>query len=236
MHDITVEGYEVAKSVLELLFRYFRTVHPLKMAWHLIWIMAVLAMLSITYIVSFHFLPVMELWQRSRSFDHFRTELSTSVAVDHQVNTELQQVLQRTHADRAYVFRYHNGIPAVGGVPFIFHTNTHEVIRPGVNRVISLMQRIPSSINVHMNQEFIQNRCVTLNDLDLDTTGHDYWYYQSRGSIHLVRCAFYTTQGDLLGFVGLDYVNRSNPVSLDQVSSQLRESAQRLGIMFQRSP
>lgn len=224
----------MAKSVLEILYKYFRTVHPLKMLWHLVWIMLVLCMLSITYIVTFHFLPVMDLWQRSRSFEHFRTELSTSVAIDHLINQELERILNLTEADRAYVFRYHNGIPAVGGVPFIFHTNTHEVIRPGVNRVISLMQRIPSSINVHMNREFLQNHCVVLKDLDLDTTGHDYWYYQARGSIHMVRCAFYSAQGDLLGFVGLDYLNRNTSIEFDQKVQQLRHSAATISQIVQQ--
>jgi hypothetical protein len=224
----------VAKSILELLLRYFKTVHPLKMLWHLVWISLVLFVMSITYIMTFHFTPVLDLWQRSRSMQHFTHELTTSIHVDARISEELQRALTQTHADRTYVFRYHNGIPAVGGIPFIFHTNTHEMIKPGVNRVISLMQRIPSSINVHMNQEFARGRCITLTDIDLDPTGHDYWYYQARGAKHMIRCPVYSQHGDLIGFVGADYVNDSRAGDVRAHESMLKQTAVNVGHILQQ--
>lgn len=224
----------MAKSIIELLLRYFKTVHPVKMLWHLVWITLILCVMSITYIVTFHFEPVLDLWQRSRSMQHFTHELQTSIAVDTRIMEELQTVLSHTQADRSYVFRYHNGIPAVGGIPFIFHTNTHEVIRPGVNRVISLMQRIPSSINVHMNQEFARGRCITLTDIDRDPTGHDYWYFQARGARHMIRCPIYSTQGDLIGFVGADYVNEQQLLNMTVQEVNVKQSAQNIGQILQR--
>lgn len=165
---------------------------------------------------------------------HFTHELNTSIHVDTRITEELQKVLTATLADRTYVFRYHNGIPAVGGIPFIFHTNTHEVIRPGVNRVISLMQRIPSSINVHMNQEFARGKCITLTDIDKDITGHDYWYYQARGAKHMIRCPIYSRQGDLIGFVGIDYVNDGRSSELSGHEVTLKQSALNLGQILQQ--
>ncbi len=225
---------DVAKSIVELLLRYFRTVHPLKMLWHLVWITLVLCAMSFTYIVTFHFTPVLDLWQRSRSMQNFTTELTTSIHVDARITEELQKVLTNTLADRTYVFRYHNGIPAVGGIPFIFHTNTHELIRPGVNRVISLMQRIPSSINVHMNQEFAKGKCITLTDIDKDTTGHDYWYYQARGSRHMIRCPIYSRNHDLIGFVGVDYVQEVAAINMEAREAYLMQSAQAIGQILQQ--
>lgn len=224
----------MAKSIVDILFRYFRSVHPLKMLWHLVWITLVLCVMSITYIVTFHFQPVLDLWQRSRSMQHFTNELNTSIAVDARITEELQKALISMQADRTYVFRYHNGIPAVGGIPFIFHTNTHEIIRPGINRVISLMQRIPSSINVHMNQEFARGKCITLTDIDKDTTGHDYWYYQARGARQMIRCAVYSRQGDLIGFVGADYVNEGHSGNLDAQEAALKQAAQQVGQILQQ--
>lgn len=215
--------------MLELLLRYFRANSPLKMLWHLIWFSLMLCALSVTYIVTFHFEPLLDIWNRSRSLEHFRSELNTTLALDAQITDELQRTLRLNQADRAYVFRYHNGVPAVGGIPFIFHTNTHEVIRPGVPRVISLMQRIPSSINIHMNLEFAQNKCVVMKDLDQDANSADYWYYQSRGAKHMVRCAFYSNQGDLLGFVGLDFMNPQVELNLQSVEASLKVVAENIG-------
>lgn len=201
---------------------------------HLVWMFCVLSMLSVSYIVSFHFQPVLELWQRNRSYEHFRHELNTSLALDAQIVDHLNRVLSQAHADRAYVFRYHNGIPAVQGVPFIFHTNTHEVIRAGVPRLISMMQRIPSSINVTMNQEFAQGNCVVLSRIDLDNTSSDYWYYQSRGTRSMIRCPLHSEQGDLLGFVGLDYLSVTDTDSLHDAEHNLRRSVERISRIMRR--
>lgn len=222
------------KQIVELLLRYFRSMHPLRMLWHLLWLTMVLMMCSASYIITFHFESVVDLWQRSRSFEHFTRELNTSLVVDTQINDELTILLRSVHADRAYVFRYHNGIPAVAGIPFIFHTNTHEVVKPGVNRVIGLMQRIPSSINVNQNQEFAANKCIVFVDLDQDPSSPDYWFFQARGARHMLRCAFYSRQGDLLGFVGLDFLHPEQKDQLNRTQEFLKESAIKIGIILQQ--
>jgi hypothetical protein len=96
------------------------------------------------------------------------------------------------------------------------------------------MQRIPSSINVHMNQEFSKGACITILDIDKDTTGHDYWYFQSRGSRHMIRCAIYTAQNDLIGFVGLDYLNTFDHQTTTSTETHLRASASAIGSILQR--
>ena len=224
----------MAGSIIESLLKYLRATKPLTMMLHLMFIIVVMCVLSVTYIITFQFTPVMDLWQRSRSMEHFRNELTTSLHIDTQINDQLQTIMTQTHADRAYVFRYHNGVPSVNGIPFIFHTNTHEVIRPGVTRVISLMQRIPSSINVHMNQEFANGACITIMNVDNDPTGNDYWYFQARGSKHLVRCAIYTDSNDLIGFVGLDYLHTFTSEQITTTQSQLRASAAAIGRILQQ--
>lgn len=207
-------------NILEIITRYLRATHPLRMAWHLLWIFCLLAMLSISYIITFHFVPVMDLWQRSKSMTHFRQELSTTLAVDQSINQELQRLLDETGSHRAYLFRYHNGIASVNGIPFMFHTNTHEVIKPGVARVIAYNQRLPISINANMNGEFARRNCVTMTNLERQAESLNYWYYQTRGAYSMIRCAVYTAQGDLLGFVGLDFVDRT---PADQVRSKERD-------------
>jgi hypothetical protein len=211
------------QDILKIIIKYLKSVPPLKMAWHLAWIFCMLCMLSITYIITFNFKPIMDHWERSRSIEHFRSEMSNSIAVDARVNNELNNILQATRADRAYIFRYHNGIPAVAGVPFMFHSNTHEVIRPGTSRVIMFNQRLPSSLNVSMNVEFSKNNCVIYNGLSERVDGVNHWYWQTRGSHSMIRCAIYTRSGDMLGFVGLDYI--ANPTDHDHADNELKLKA-----------
>lgn len=221
------------QDILQIVLKYLKTVPPLKMAWHLAWLFCMLCMLSVTYIVTFNFKPILDHWERSRSFEHFRSEMSNSITVDARVNHELGNLMQATRADRAYIFRYHNGIPSVAGVPFMFHSNTHEVIKPGTSRVIMFNQRLPSSLNVGMNMEFSKNNCVSFHNLNEHVDSVNYWYWQTRGAHNMIRCAIYTRNGDILGFVGLDYISTLSDHDSAENELKLKASAALLSRLFE---
>lgn len=225
----------MVQSIIQLFLRYVKTVSIWRMFAHLIWLACLLVMCSVTYIVTFHFQPVLDAWQKSRSINHFRAELSTSIAIDTRVNQELQSTLKETGADRSYVFRYHNGIPSVAGVPFIFHSNTHEVIKPGVSRVILFSQRIPSSLNTSSNQDFTRRLCKVYTHLDDDQNSVNYWYYQTRQAQSMVRCPIFTSQGDILGFVGLDFITDASEHTLQEADRYLKSVANNLGRIFDKN-
>ena len=44
------------------------------------------------------------------------------------INALLERTLLRTQADRVYVFEFHNGNTALGGLPFLKMTNTYEAL------------------------------------------------------------------------------------------------------------
>ena len=211
------------RNSVEIVLKYLKTTHPLRMLWHMIWLFCVLCILSMSYIITFHFTPVLDLWQQSRSMNHFRVELATTLAVDQGINQELQRLLDETGAHRSYLFRYHNGIATISGTPFMFHTNTHEMIKPGVARLIAYNQRLPTSINTAMNAEFARRNCVVMTNLERQVESISYWYFQTRGAHSMIRCAVYSAQGDILGFVGVDFVERT---ALDQVRSKERDVQQ----------
>ena len=218
----------------KILLTYLRTVHPLRMLWHLFVVFCLLSMLSTSYILVWHFQPVFELWQRSHSMNNFARELQVSVAVDTSANQTLNQVLTNTHANRAYIFRFHNGIPSPNNVPFIFHTNTHEVIKPGTNRIINFGQRLPSSLITSMSQEFLKRKCVSLYNINARTDSATYWFYESRAAIHMTRCAFFSNKGDLLGFIGIDYTEPTATSVVRNNEDVVRQSADQLGKIFDR--
>jgi hypothetical protein len=223
------------QSVLQLFLRYFKTVHPVRMFLHLVWLACLMIMGSMTYIITFHFQPVMDSWQKSRSINHFKTELHTSIAIDTKVTQELSSLLNETQSDRSYVFRFHNGIPSVAGVPFIFQSNTHEIIRAGVSRVILFSQRIPSSLNSHSNQEFTKRQCVTFTNLDDDLNSINHWYFQTRQARSMLRCPIFTRDGDIVGFVGLDWLQDARAESLQDADRKIKSSAATLGKIFDQN-
>jgi hypothetical protein len=223
------------QSVLQLFLRYFKTVHPVRMFLHLVWLAGLMIMGSMTYIITFHFQPVMDSWQKSRSINHFKTELHTSIAIDTKVTQELSSLLNETQSDRSYVFRFHNGIPSVAGVPFIFQSNTHEIIRAGVSRVILFSQRIPSSLNSHSNQEFTKRQCVTFTNLDDDLNSINHWYFETRQARSMLRCPIFTRDGDIVGFVGLDWLQVARAESLQDADRKIKSSAATLGKIFDQN-
>jgi hypothetical protein len=227
-------GWKIMLEFTKIIVQYLRTVHPLRMLWHLFVLFCLLSMLSTSYILAFHFQPVMDLWQKSRSMNHFARELQDSVAVDTAANLALTQLLAASNGNRAYIFRFHNGTPSPNNVPFIFHTNTHEVIKPGTNRVINLGQRLPSSLITTMSMEFLKRKCVSLFNINARTDSSAYWYYESRAAVHLTRCAFFSKNGDLLGFVGVDYSETQTPSSVRNNEDIVRNFADQLGRIFDR--
>lgn len=222
-------------SILSILLKYVKSASIGRMFAHLVWLSCLLLVCSLTYILTFHFQPVMEAWQKSQSINHFKSELSSSIALDTKINQELLLLLEDTQSDRSYVFRFHNGIPSVSGVPFIFHTNTHEIIRAGVTRVILFGQRIPSSLNSQSNQEFTQRQCVTFIHLDDNQNSIHYWYFETRQARSMLRCPIFTRDGDIVGFVGLDWLQDANQQTLKDGERKIKASAAKLGQIFDKN-
>ena len=157
---------------------------------------------------------------------------TTAAAVDTAVNEDLNKLLLAAKSHRAYVYRYHNGIPSANNVPFMFHTNTHEVIAPGTNRAIMMNQRIPTSVIWTMNQDFSKGKCVSLSRLDRDSGGTNRWHFDSRNAVAIVRCPFFTDKGDLIGFVGVDFTEDPKEGELARVAPLVQNAANSISHAF----
>jgi hypothetical protein len=227
----------LAPSMLDKVLKYLKSTTVWRMFLHLLWLSCLLMILSSSYIITFHFVPVMELFKKSHSLSHFSAELNVSINMDQQVNQTLQTLLTQAQAHRVYLFRYHNGIPSVNNVPFIFHTMTHELISPGTSRVIVFSQRLPTGILGASNTQMINRRCVVLNNLDQSTESINAWHYNMRGAVAVARCPYFSDRGDLLGFVGVDFKESVSDAVLEQAHVVTQSAAERLNHIFQnRTP
>lgn len=219
--------------MVDNIIKYLKVTPPWKMFMHLVWLLCLLMILSSTYIITFHFQPVVTLIQRSQSLSYFSEHLQTSIAIDQQINALIQPLLSTSNASRSYVFRYHNGIPSVNNVPFMFHSMTHEWIKPGTSRVVMFSQRLPTGILGQQNADMIRRRCVAVNYLDRTPESIYGWHYYMRGAIAVVRCPFFSAQGDLLGFVGIDFNERISDSDLVSAVTTTLSASERLSIIFQ---
>lgn len=204
-------------SIIEVFLRYLTRTHPLLLVFHLFWILSACSILSISYVMAFHFTSLVHIYEEANHVNNFSKNLKTNVKVDAKINAVLNKLLTDTNSNRTYLFRYHNGLAAVNGVPFFFQTNTHEVISPGTQRLLRFYERIPASLTPAMNQKFAQNECVMMNKIDKADDIQVLYFYQSRNTKAMVRCPIFMNNGDLFGFIGIDYVN-------DQSLDKLKES------------
>lgn len=218
-------------TMLQILLDYLTKTQPLRLVVHMLYIVIVCTALSVSYVIAFHWTSLVDIYEEAHNITKFSDNFKTSADADNKINQMLGRVLTENNAMRAYVYRYHNGLAAISGVPFFFQTNTHELIAPGASRLMSFEQRIPASIHIAMNNAFVTNQCYAISDTTLDKNSQDYYIYTSRNAIAMIRCPIYMSNGDLFGFVGLDF-NRIHEFPTKEIS-ELHDIAESLGSIFE---
>lgn len=230
------EEPKTKKSLIEAIFGYLATTPPTLMFIHLAWIIIASCALSFAYVASFHFTSLLSIYREAHNIQNFSTNLRVSARQDQEIERTLQTLLDSTNSNRAYVFRYHNGLAAINGVPFFFQTLTHEVISPGTPRVLQFEQRIPTSVNIAVNNRFIQNECSVISNTAQDRDSQNYWYFQSRGAVDLIRCPIFMPNGDLFGFIGIDYTSDVSTDKLTADAAKVKEAARIIARLFVTRP
>lgn len=223
---------EMKKNMLESFLNYLRFTPVTLLFLHLLWLIIASGALSVSYIVAFHFTSLINIYREAHNIQNFNENLKVSAEKDIEINAALQNVLDSTKANRAYVFRFHNGLASVNGVPFFFQSLTHEVISPGTTRVMQFEQHIPTSINMAINSNLIQNQCAIIKNADDDKDSTKYWYYQIRSAKDLIRCPIFMANGDLFGIVGLDFIGSTTNAQLAESESKLKSASIILSAIF----
>jgi hypothetical protein len=208
-------------SMLQLFLEYLKNTSVFHLTIHLLYIIMICIFLSLSYIAAFHWSSIVEIYETANSHQHFDENLKLNVVTDNKILSLLQEVMESTGGMRAYVYRYHNGLPAISGIPFFFQTNTHEVIAPGASRILLFEQRIPTSIHTAQNIKFTENKCLFVSNTQQDTINQNYEFFERRGAVAVLRCPIFLTNGDLFGFVGLDWnhVVAEDPKVEEQLST-----------------
>lgn len=192
-------------TLAQVVTDYLTNTRPLMLVVHLVYIAAITAVFSTAYVVAFHFTSLVSVYEEAHSITSFSMNLKTSVENDNAIYADLNMLLADSGGNRAYVYRYHNGLAAISGVPFFFQTMTHEVIAPGAARILPFEQRIPASIHMAINNAFVNDKCAVIKNTDRDKENQDYYFWTSRSAKNLIRCPIYMPNGDLFGFMGVDF-------------------------------
>jgi hypothetical protein len=217
-------------QIIHLFFDYLKNTKPLLLLFHLVYVTLICAIFSTGYVVAFHWTSLIRIYDEAHSIQSFSANLKTSVETDNEIKMALDKLNKQTGGIRAYVYRYHNGLAAISGVPFFFQTMTHEVISPGTSRLMQYEQRIPVGISMNINHAFVENHCAVIPHADADPQHQDYYFFQSRGSRSLIRCPIYMSNGDLFGFIGVDFANDIKDIK--DVTKLIEGSAESIGKYF----
>lgn len=218
-------------SIFSVLVNYLTNTRPVNLFIHLLYIMGVCAALSFSYIVSFHWGSIVEIYSNAHDVRAFGQNIKVTVEKDKEINDILEHLRIKTNGARAYVYRYHNGLAAINGVSFFFQTNTHEVISAGATRLLPYEQRIPASINPGINTHFVQNECAIILNTHVDKNSQFYYLYQLRTAKAVIRCPIYMDHGDLFGFVGVDYLE--NPENPKKDAIDIEEATENISNIFE---
>jgi hypothetical protein len=217
-------------TLAQVVTDYLTNTKPLMLVVHLVYIAAITAVFSTAYVVAFHFTSLVSVYEEAHSITSFSSNLKTSVENDNAIYADLNRLLNDSGGSRAYAYRYHNGLAAISGVPFFFQTMTHEVISPGTARILPFEQRIPASIHMAINNAFVNDKCAVIKNTDRDKENQDYYFWTSRGAKHLIRCPIYMSNGDLFGFVGVDWT--ADIKDTENSQKQIKQAADHIAQLF----
>lgn len=216
--------------MLKIITDYLRKTPPWILMVHIVYISMVSLVLSTSYVISFHYESIVKIYEEAHDVAAFSTNLKTSVETQNQISYGLTKAMNDLDGMRAYVYRYHNGLAAISGVPFFFQTNTNEVISPGSSRLMQFEQRIPVGINMAMNMNFVEDKCAIVENADKNKNDQNYYLWTSRGARGVVRCPIYMPNGDLFGFVGVDFLN--DIPDKDKATDTIHALAVEIGKLF----
>jgi hypothetical protein len=219
-------------SMLQILVDYLKTTHPLNLIIHMIYITVICGILSTSYVMAFHWNDVVTMYnnyvEQVAGEERYELDLDTNT----QVNYKLQTLLTEVDGMRAYVYRYHGNLDTVSGVPFFYQSNIFEIISPGAARLMDYEQRVPAGIHMAMNNEFVKDRCMLIKDTTTDNNSQNYYIYTSRNAMAIERCPIFLSNGDLFGFVGIDW---DTPIeNTENLTGKLHTVAADLGIIFSK--
>ena len=199
---------------------------------HFVYVLMICLTLTISYVAAFHWSSLIEIYKEAHDVKSFGTNLKVSVESNNKIQSMLSQLLSIKNSTRAYVFRFHNGIAAVNGVPFFFQSDIQEVIAPGVTRIMQFNQRIPVGINIESGNDFVQDKCYVITNTDLNKDSIAYYYYQTRGAKTMIHCPITIVKGDLFGYVGIDFSDNKTKDEIDAITNTLKEQAKQLGEIY----
>jgi len=120
------------------------------------------------------------------------------------IEDALYDLMNKTGSDRAYIFRFHNGVNYYNGKHKSKMSNDFEVTREGISSEAQRLQDIPVGLYAKWLKDVINYRMIHPNIDDIDDVRTR--LELKRQGVEAIAVVPYYRNGKILALVGIDYV------------------------------
>ena len=145
------------------------------------------------------------------------------------IQKALIRTLKNYNADRAYIFRFHNGVTYYNGTHKNKFSCDYEVVKPGVSAQAQALQDIPVTLFPTFIREVNNNRMMyeDINDIENLRVQETLAQQGIKGLLVVP----YRRNGNLFAMIGIDYVTSTEGLEvLDK--KEFQRLAQQIGEML----
>lgn len=142
--------------------------------------------------------------------------------IERELEMYLAEVLRETGANRASLFRYHNGGKDYNGRSFLRMSMTNEVVKGGTALIQHQSQNLFRSMFYGLIRSLEDNGYDFVDDIEniKETDTGFYRYLRDFDIAAKYSVALYGFTGKIIGFINIDFANK-NDVDLERITNCL---------------
>ena len=144
---------------------------------------------------------------------------------DVMVQDALYELMHDTNSDRAYIFRFHNGVTYYDGGHKSKMSCDFEVVREGISEEAQRLQDLPVGLYANWILNVVNNRMIyddinNIQDIRVKVL-------LKKQGIKGIAILPYYRDGKILALIGVDYVSQSNGTQIE--ANQLKVKVNQIG-------
>lgn len=142
--------------------------------------------------------------------------------IERELEIYLAEILRETGANRASLFRYHNGGKDYNGRSFLRMSMTNEVVKGGTALIQHQSQNLFRSMFYGLIRSLEDNGYDFIDDIEniKETDTGFYRYLRDFDIAAKYSVALYGFTGKIIGFINIDFANK-NDVDLERIANCL---------------
>ena len=158
--------------------------------------------------------------------------------VNKTINSLIDRAMLRTNACRAYVFEFHNGVTALGGLPFLKMSCTYEFVNEGVKSAQYSRDNIPLSLHSSMIDGVMENDYIVLdpNNRSEQYTHLIYEMLVEQHTLKSIRVKILNGYKLAIGCFCVDFCRENRLPKTEEdvkmITKVLKETAMKIGVLL----